>query len=59
MYEQICDGVFMVGGGRLSDSSDCLVYLVDTGDAGGEGSASASERSGCSTPLAIHRDRWS
>ena len=29
---QICESVFQVGGGGLSDGSDCLVYLVDLGE---------------------------
>jgi glyoxylase-like metal-dependent hydrolase (beta-lactamase superfamily II) len=32
MFEQVCKGVFLVGGGQYSDVRDCLVYAVDAGD---------------------------
>jgi metallo-beta-lactamase class B len=32
MFYRICESVYMVGGGELSDPKDCLVYLVDCGD---------------------------
>lgn len=31
-FERICEGVFRVGGGDLSDGVDCLVYALDLGD---------------------------
>src|SRR5512136_2760686 len=30
--EQIEDGVFLVGGADISDSRDCMVYLLDLGE---------------------------
>ena len=32
MTQRICEAVYQVGGGALSDPRDCLVYLVDIGD---------------------------
>lgn len=32
MYRRVCESVYLVGGADLSDSMDCLVYLVDLGD---------------------------
>ncbi|MBI5528045.1 MAG: MBL fold metallo-hydrolase [Deltaproteobacteria bacterium] len=32
MFEQICRGVYLVGGGQYSDVRDCLVYAIDAGD---------------------------
>ncbi len=32
MAERVCDSVYLVGGGGLSDGRDCLVYLADLGD---------------------------
>lgn len=32
MFESITERVTLVGGSRLSDGQDCLVYLVDLGD---------------------------
>lgn len=32
MSTRICDSVYLVGGAGLSDSRDCLVYLVDLGE---------------------------
>ena len=31
-YEQICEGVYQIGGAGFSTSSDCCVYLLDGGD---------------------------
>ena len=32
MPKRICEGLWLVGGDGLSDSRDCLVYLLDLGD---------------------------
>lgn len=32
MFRRVCESVYQVGGAELSDSMDCLVYLVDMGD---------------------------
>ena len=32
LFRRVCESVYWVGGGELSDSKDCLVYLVDLGD---------------------------
>jgi glyoxylase-like metal-dependent hydrolase (beta-lactamase superfamily II) len=32
MAEQVCEGIYKVGGGDLTQSGDCLVYAVDLGD---------------------------
>ncbi|MCP4197374.1 MAG: hypothetical protein GY762_09500 [Proteobacteria bacterium] len=32
MFYRICESVYMVGGGELSDPKDCLIYLVDFGE---------------------------
>lgn len=31
-HEKVCEGVFLVGGDRLSGAGDCLVYAIDLGD---------------------------
>ncbi len=32
MAERVCEGIYKVGGGDLTQSGDCLVYAVDLGD---------------------------
>jgi metallo-beta-lactamase class B len=32
MSHRICESVYRVGGGEMSDPRDCLVYLIDFGD---------------------------
>jgi glyoxylase-like metal-dependent hydrolase (beta-lactamase superfamily II) len=31
-FEEVCKGVYLVGGSGLSDGADCLVYALDLGD---------------------------
>ncbi len=33
MYKNIAEGIYLVGGGGYTGSSDCLVYALDLGDA--------------------------